>query len=324
MSKIRPRTQLAQDGATTGQALVWDGTKWAPASAAAVVFAEDATTAATGDFVLTLGATPIAHSVSLYKKPTGSSTVSLLWPGVDYTISGAVVTLNTTLTSGDTIYDRYATTVASPGAATLVGGPSVKQSASNTVGSGTSLTVTLASAPTNGNLLVAAFNISQFTTARDLTLPTGWTLLDTVVNTDNRLSVIYKVASGDTAAQTFNFTGTAQTHTGALLEIQTTNGAISAHAIANAASTSVTAPNANDLPLAFFVQNDGTSNSNTSAGSSISTASWTTDQKNVPSFHSLLAGHGPLTTAGATVAPTATWDGTVQNPEAAIAIVHHA
>jgi hypothetical protein len=197
--------------------------------------------------------------------------------------------------------------------------PVVTQSAQASTASGTSLTLNFGSAPAVSDVLVACFNLSQFSGSRDLILPSGWTLLDSVVNIDNRIVTIYRVAgAGEPSSFTFNFTGTAQTHSAVLLDVNGATG-ISAHTAANSQTTTLIAPNTGDFPLAFFVQNNGASSGNTS--NSLSTTGWTTDQNNAPSFHATVAGHGPATTASVAVAPAISWGGTVQNPMSAIVIL---
>lgn len=205
--------------------------------------------------------------------------------------------------------------------------PTVAATVQASTSSASSLTLTLASAPAVGSVLYAGFNISQFQEARDLTLPSGWTVIDTVLNSDVRtVTISATVGSGGVAAATsytFNFTGAAQTHSGVLAVLTGATSTVAAHAATSAAqSTSVTAPAANDRPLALFTQNNGTGNGNTT--NSVATAGWTTDQNVAPGFHATILGHGPATTASASVAPTPTWGGTVGNPGAAIDIIQGA
>jgi hypothetical protein len=200
----------------------------------------------------------------------------------------------------------------------------VTDAGSNNTASGTGFTITLPlGAPSNGDVLVACFNISQFGAARDLTLPAGFTVLDNVPNADCRVVTIWGVVgSGGLAAAasyTFAFTGTAQSHSGVLHRITGAAGTIANHTAANTQSPSLTASNTGDLPLAYGIQNNGSGNGNNT--NSISTSGWTTDRNEVPSFHATVGGHGPATTSGVNVAPTVSWGGTIQNPMSAIVVV---
>lgn len=115
MSKVRPSTQWQQDGATDGQVWRWDDGAgvYVPVTPSAGTVARDLSTASGGEDTLTLGATPVDDSPLVWVNGT------LLWPGTDYTISGAVITFGTALTASDVVTDYYLTDDASPGAAAL-------------------------------------------------------------------------------------------------------------------------------------------------------------------------------------------------------------
>ena len=119
MSKIRPSTQLAQDGATTGQAPVWNGSAYVPTSvltSQTLYYVDrDRTIASGGETTLTLGESPITNSVLVWKNG------GILWDAVDYTISGQIVTFTTLLNAGDVITDYYLTTTPATAAAALGG-----------------------------------------------------------------------------------------------------------------------------------------------------------------------------------------------------------
>lgn len=104
MSKVRPSTQFAQDGATTGQALVWDGSKWAP-STATTLFWQDRLLATGAGTIMTLGATPVTNSLLVWKNGT-----LLAGGGVDYTLSGAAVTFTAAFANTDVIRTWYSYT----------------------------------------------------------------------------------------------------------------------------------------------------------------------------------------------------------------------
>lgn len=78
-------------------------------------YGRDRLTAAGGETGLTLGATPVANSVLLWKSG------SIMVQGTDYTISGATVTFTSGLTSGQVISTYYATT-GTPSSSSLFSG----------------------------------------------------------------------------------------------------------------------------------------------------------------------------------------------------------
>jgi len=116
-AKIRPG-QLAQEGAATNQVLAWNGTAWAPATASAGTpqFWDDVLTGSGGENGVTLGQTPLSRSerLWLFNVP--------LDRGVDYTISGANVTLASNLSSGDKVRVYYAYAAGLTGAAATLTG----------------------------------------------------------------------------------------------------------------------------------------------------------------------------------------------------------
>jgi hypothetical protein len=76
---------------------------------------EDWYAAASGDALITLGATPIAKTLKVYKNGL------LLRPGSgnDYTLTGTSVLFTTPLSAGDIVSDHYWTETENPGAGTL-------------------------------------------------------------------------------------------------------------------------------------------------------------------------------------------------------------
>lgn len=116
MSRLRLK-QLAQDGATTGQALVWTGTSWvATTLAASVQWWDDVLTSQSGgETSILLGQNPLSRSERLWKRSAGVEV--LLDRGSDYTISGSRVTLTAAMTTGQQIRTYYAYAAGLAGAA---------------------------------------------------------------------------------------------------------------------------------------------------------------------------------------------------------------
>lgn len=73
----------------------------------------DSLTAASGNTILTLGATPVAGSPLVWVNG------SIKWPTTDYTISGNVITFNSGLTGGHVVLVKYESTTSTYTAATL-------------------------------------------------------------------------------------------------------------------------------------------------------------------------------------------------------------
>jgi hypothetical protein len=76
----------------------------------------DRLVAGTTNTTLTLGATPVANSPLLWINDV------IQWPTTDYTISGAVITLNAALTIADVVLVQYHSTASSASASALSGG----------------------------------------------------------------------------------------------------------------------------------------------------------------------------------------------------------
>jgi hypothetical protein len=97
--------QLAQSGATAaGQVATWDGTKWVPATSTSGELCRAVLTAIGGEQVIYLNATPITNSDAVYVNGLRKA-----WGGVDYTISGSVITLTSPLTAGQQVIVTYQT-----------------------------------------------------------------------------------------------------------------------------------------------------------------------------------------------------------------------
>lgn len=80
----------------------------------ATYFRKDRLTAAGGETGVNLGATPVADSVLVWVN------AAVKWQGgVDYTISGSSITFGSALTAGQVVTIHYATTTASPSAASF-------------------------------------------------------------------------------------------------------------------------------------------------------------------------------------------------------------
>ena len=80
----------------------------------------DRLVATAGNNTLTLGADPINGSLILWKQTAGAGAYTLLWPAVDYTISGNVATLSSPLGPDDVLATYYLATV-QPGPSGLSG-----------------------------------------------------------------------------------------------------------------------------------------------------------------------------------------------------------
>jgi hypothetical protein len=154
---------------------------------------------------------------------------------------------------------------------------SVVQSAKGAIGHGPTLTITLGAAPTNGNVMIALVGAAANSTYNT---PAGWTLLDSdPTHQNDSFYCFYKVASGDTAAQSFVLTSGAQAMVGTLVEVTGQDALAPFNQHNQQAYSTLTSPqtvqtNAKTpsvlgcLPIAFFIV------SNTSAY----TPSWTEDQ----------------------------------------------
>jgi hypothetical protein len=102
------------------------------------------------------------------------------------------------------------------------GSPSIVQSASQAIVNTNPVTMTLASTPTAGNLLVAFVAISTFDTGNSITTPAGWTLADSVADTYFEMMYVFTriVQPGDGKTWTFSQTVPGDWNSGALYEIQ--------------------------------------------------------------------------------------------------------
>jgi hypothetical protein len=157
--------------------------------------------------------------------------------------------------------------------------------------------ITLGSAPTPGNILVAIGNCSVNSGANGF----NWTSADFQYNQNS--TTAYKVGygtkvvqSGDTAAQTIGTVGIAATEpfNGVLLEISGANLALasSSEGSIGSGSTTVQASNyANSLGI-FFVGGDGAANPSITAPGSFQVSQYNSG------ITSLKAGWGTLTSAG--------------------------
>lgn len=100
---MKPRPgQLAQDGATTGQVIGWDGTEWTPVDGGTPQWWDDNLTATGGESSITLGNTPLPRSERIWADQTQ------LFRGTDYTLTGSVVALTSPLGAGDVLHTYYA------------------------------------------------------------------------------------------------------------------------------------------------------------------------------------------------------------------------
>lgn len=106
-------SQVAQSGATTDQAAVWDGAQWSPASLAAAV-AATYPFSATGALAVTVG------SHRLYNDGAASRTITSVRASVGTSPAGASVLVDVNL-DGVTIFTTQANRPAVPAAGTSSG-----------------------------------------------------------------------------------------------------------------------------------------------------------------------------------------------------------
>ncbi len=96
---------VAVAGIVAGQSIQWDGVKWVPytpaGSGGTPVWAEDLTPQGPGT-TFTLANTPIVGSVRLFRGGSYQSVTNS-----DYSISGAIITLSTTLQTGEVLVADY-------------------------------------------------------------------------------------------------------------------------------------------------------------------------------------------------------------------------
>ena len=105
MGATRPRVQqLHQSGATTNQVPKWNGSYWAPADDSGGTTCRAYFTAAGGEQALYLNVTPITDTEQVYVNG-----LRKVWGGVDYAISGTVITFTAPLTAGQVVIVTYQT-----------------------------------------------------------------------------------------------------------------------------------------------------------------------------------------------------------------------
>lgn len=202
--KIRPG-QIAEDGANTGDAIVFDGSEWGPGTpgGGATVVTRDRLTASAGDDTLTLGGSPQENSLLVW---VGGS---LKWPGVDYTLAGDVVTFSSALSGGDVVADYYLTSTVSPGAAVLSNSHPASiafraAAANSTASNVSSLTVAVPASVQAGDVMILI--AEQRNTVNT---PTGWTLIRSQAGSGGFSTVtaaFYKVAVAGDAGSTVTVT----------------------------------------------------------------------------------------------------------------------
>jgi hypothetical protein len=156
--------------------------------------------------------------------------------------------------------------------------------------SGTSVALTLGSAPTVGNILLAITSYSQFSQARTISPPSGgtWTQIANITNGNDSIAIWWHlVVSGDgVGPYTFPISGSAEWQSGVIYEI---SGAYSAAPIDRFGKAGGSNPSAipsilSDLAIAAVTYDSGSQGYSQSSG-------WTTDQEARPSYHATIAAH---------------------------------
>lgn len=104
--------QLAQSGATNGQLVSWNGTRWIPAGSVSTP-CRAAFTAAGGERVLSVGIAPASNTEQVFVNGLAKR-----W-AVDYTLVGSTITLTTPLSAGDVLLLLYGTTTGSCGISSI-------------------------------------------------------------------------------------------------------------------------------------------------------------------------------------------------------------
>lgn len=160
--------------------------------------------------------------------------------------------------------------------------PAPVQSAKTDPATGASVTITLAVAPTAGNLLKADINFSQFGTARTITTPTNWVKLDDAIETNVRHAVfVYVVLASDPAAWTFTISEGTQPIGGQLYEISGADtsalASIQHGTTSSASTTSLAGPSLTPAVLNMLALCAVTEDTNQIASFSVS-AGFTVDQ----------------------------------------------
>lgn len=121
--------------------------------------------------------------------------------------------------------------------------PAQVQKAQNTAITQTTVTTTLGSTPTSGNLLVAVHSVVQTSVAANVTPPAGWTLAKAQSygsSSRNRLAVYYKVAGGSESTSVTFTDATAGSHTLEIFEYSGTSGTVDVTSGASITSGSAT------------------------------------------------------------------------------------
>lgn len=208
----------------------------------------------------------------------------------------------------------------------------IVQSASHSDGSGssTSVAITLGAAPTVGNLLLyfGSFDLNKTYVGTT----SGWTAIGTNPYTNGRaaMSVMYRIVqSGDTASWTFPQITTADTESGALVEVSGQavssfiNGFIKAgSSVAVTANTggSVTPTVLNCLAIGYFAEDTGAGGTQATDIATV-TSGWSFDQRPYPDFHPGWLVHKTALTADTTTAITATVSSTSSSANSSIIVL---
>lgn len=107
MTRLR-LAQLDQSAADVGEVVTWDGTVWAPSAPSPATFVRGVFTADPGDALIFLGGVPFTNSDAVYVDGL------LLTPDVDYVLSGALITLTTPLSGGESVVVTFQVNGAAP------------------------------------------------------------------------------------------------------------------------------------------------------------------------------------------------------------------
>jgi len=173
-------------------------------------------------------------------------------------------------------------------------------------GAQSTIVLTLNTAPTPGNILVAFTAYSLYANGgRTLTAPDGtWTQIDNLTLANDALTTWWHpvVAGAVGTAYTWTINGTpSDWESGTIYEIAGANFTtpINQHAITSSASTSSPAtPTVTPTILGTLPLSGITTDAGSNAGISVSSqsANWTLDQSAVPQYHAAFSSHYSLTT----------------------------
>ena len=150
-------------------------------------------------------------------------------------------------------------------------------------------TITLSSTPTAGNLLIAFIAFSQYSEARSLTPPTGFTLIDSDTQGNDSLASFWKlVETGDGTGYAYSISGSNEWHSAVMYEISGAdiNAPINAHSVAKSATNPITTTEIVSYASGQLALTGCTCDNKNQPTVS---AGWTVDQYANPLYHYLCA-----------------------------------